>query len=45
MLYPHNALLIKPSIVGEHNKAAVDNVFVIVQLIEQAGDNIPHIKS
>ena len=46
MLYPSNSYLIKPSIVSERNKAAVENVFIIVQLIEQAGDKgIPHIKA
>ena len=46
MLYPSNSFLIKPSIVSERNKAAVENVFIIVQLIEQAGDKgIPHIKA
>ena len=46
MLYPSNSYLIKPSIVSERNKAAVANVFIIVQLIEQAGDKgIPHIKA
>lgn len=29
----------------ERNKVAVENVFIIVQLIEQAGDNIPRIKA
>ena len=46
MLYPSNSFLVKPSIVSERNKAAVENVFIIVQLIEQAGNNgIPHIKA
>ena len=46
MLYPSNSYLIKPSIVSERNKAAVENVFIIVQLIEQAGNKgIPHIKA
>lgn len=46
VLYPSNSFLIKPSIVSERNKAAVVNVFIIVQLIEQAGDKgIPHIRA
>ena len=46
MLYPSNSFLVKPSIVSERNKAAVENVFIIVQLIEQAGNKgIPHIKA
>lgn len=46
MLYPSNSYLIKPSIISERNKAAVENVFIIVQLIEQAGNKgIPHIKA
>ena len=46
MLYPCNSYLIKPSIIGERNKDAVFNVFIIVQLIEQAGHKgIPHIKA
>ena len=46
LLYPNNSFLVKPSIVSERNKAAVANVFIIVQLIEQAGDKgTPHIKA
>ena len=45
MLWPSNSFLIKSSIVAERNKAAVENVRIIVQLIEQAGNNIPHIKA
>lgn len=45
MLWPSNSFLIKPSIVSERNKAAVENVFILVQLIEQAGNNTPHIKA
>ena len=46
MLYPSNSFLVKPSIVSERNKAAVENVFIIVQLIEQAGDRgMTHIKA
>lgn len=42
---PSNSYLIKPNIVSERNYAAVENVFILVQLIEQAGNNIPHIKA
>ena len=46
MLYPSHSYLIKPSIVVERNKAAVENVRIIVQVIEQAGDKgTPHIKA
>ena len=46
LLYPSNSYLIKPSIVSERNKAAIVNVFIIVQLIEQAGSTgTPHIKA
>lgn len=42
---PANSYLIKPSIVFERNLAAVEFVCIIVQVIEQAGDNTPHIKA
>ena len=46
MLYPNNSYLVKSSIASERNEAAVANVFIIVQLIEQAGDKgIPNIKA
>ena len=46
MLYPSNSFLIRPSIVAERNKAAVENVMIIVKVIEQAGDNgTPHVKA
>ena len=46
MLYPSNSYLIKPSIVAERNKAAVDNVRIIVQVIEQTGSfGTPHISA
>ena len=46
MLYPSNSFLIKPSIVAERNKAAVENVMIIVKVIEQAGNNgTPHVKA
>ena len=36
---------VKTSIASERNEAAVTNVFIIVQLIEQAGNNISHIRA
>lgn len=46
ILNPSHSYLIKPSIAKERNKAAVENVFIIVKVIEQAGDNgTPHIKA
>ena len=42
---PSHSYLVKPEIAKEKNKAAVENVFIIVKLIEQAGDNVPHIKA
>lgn len=44
-LTPHHSFLIKSTIVKERNKAAVENVFIIIRLIEQAGNNTPHIKA
>lgn len=40
-----HSYLIKSEISTERNKAAVENVFIIVQLIEQAGENLPRIKA
>ena len=41
-----HSYLIHPDIVGEKNKAAVENVMLIVALIEEAGpDNIPRISA
>ena len=46
ILYPSHSFLVKPSIISERNKSAIVNVFIIVQLIEQAGDmGTPHIKA
>ena len=46
MLNPFNSYLIKPSIIAERNKAAIENVRIIIQVIEQAGNTgIPHIKA
>ena len=39
---PNHFYLIKSSIVKEHNKAAVENVRIIVQVIEQAGSTGTH---
>ncbi|MCQ2417713.1 MAG: hypothetical protein MJ071_07875 [Oscillospiraceae bacterium] len=38
-----HSYLIKSSIASERNKAAVENVVLIVQLIEQCGNRTPHI--
>lgn len=40
-----HSYLINSNISTERNKAAVENVFIIVQLIEQAGENLPRIKA
>ena len=40
-----HSYLIKPEIAKERNKAAVENVFIIVKLIEQTGNNTPNIKA
>ena len=42
---PSHSFLVKSSIVKERNKCAVENVMIIVQLIEQCGDNTPHISA
>lgn len=42
---PMNSYLVHSDIVKERNKVAVENVFIIVALIEQAGNNIPRIKA
>ena len=42
---PSHSYLIDSSIAKERNKAAVENVAIIITLIEQAGDNIPRIKA
>ena len=42
---PSHSYLINADIVKERNKAAVENVIIIVTLIEQAGDNVPRIKA
>ena len=43
--YPAYSYLIKSSIAKEQNKRAVEIVFCIVELIEQCGNNEPHIKA
>lgn len=42
---PSHSFLIKPSIFNERNVAAVENVIIIVQLIEQAGEHVANIKA
>lgn len=42
---PAHSFLIKPSIFNERNAAAVENVVIIIQVIEQAGDHIANIKA
>ena len=42
---PNHSYMIDSSIVKERNKAAAENVVILVTLIEQAGDNIPRIKA
>lgn len=40
---PSHSYAIKSDIVKERNKNAVENVFIIVTTIEQAGNNTPHL--
>ena len=43
---PNHSYLIKPTIAKERNKAAAENVMIIVKVIEQTGNvGIPHIKA
>ena len=42
---PSHSFLIKPSIFNERNAAAVENVIIIIQIIEQAGDHIANVKA
>ena len=44
MTIPSHSYLIKSDISSEKNLAAIENVFIIVTIIEQAGNNVPHIK-
>lgn len=45
LLKASHSYLINSDITKEKNKNAVENVVIIVQLIEQAGDNVPRIKA
>ena len=45
VLNPSHSYLVKPEIYKERNIAAVINVFIIITVIEQAGNNIPHIST
>lgn len=44
-MLPSYSYMIKSSIAKEKNKKAVEIVFIIVSLIEQCGNNEPHIKA
>ena len=44
-MLPSHSYLIEMSIAKERNKKAVEIVFIIVTLIEQTGNNIPHIRA
>lgn len=43
-MLPSYSYLIDMSIAKERNKKAVEIVFIVIALIEQAGNNIPHIR-
>lgn len=45
MMFPSHSYIVDMSIVSEKNKKALEIVFVIVALIEQAGNNTPHIRA
>lgn len=45
MMFPSHSYIVDMSIVSEKNKKALEIVFVIVSLIEQAGNNTPHIRA
>lgn len=45
LMLPSYSYLIKSSLIKERNKNAAENVRIIVALIEQAGDHIPHIRA
>ena len=45
LLKPMHSYLALPSLVKERNKAAVENVFIILALIEEAGNNTANIKA
>ena len=44
-MFPSHSYLIDMSIVKEKNRRAVEIVIIVVTLIEQAGNNIPHIRA
>lgn len=45
LMLPSHSYITSMSIVSEKNKKALEIVFVIVALIEQAGNNTPHIRA
>lgn len=45
LMLPSYSYLIHSSLSRERNRYAAENVRIIIQLIEQAGDNIPHISA
>ena len=45
ILNPSHSYLVKPEIYKERNIAAVINVLIIITVIEQAGNNTPHIST
>ena len=45
MMLPSHSYIVDMSIVSEKNKKALEIVFVIVALIEQAGNGTPHIRA
>lgn len=45
LLKAHHSYLLKSTLVAERNKRAAENVRIICVLIEQAGDNVPHISA
>jgi len=45
LLLPNHSYMIDSTIVKEKNKVAAQNVILIVQTIERAGDSIPHLKA
>lgn len=45
ILNPSHSYLVKPEIYKERNIAAVINVLIIITVIEQAGNNTPHISA
>lgn len=44
-MLPSHSYLIDMGIAKERNKKAVEIVFIVIALIEQAGNNIPHIRA